>query len=230
MRLCAALFASYVVPVASAQSTVTFTGRVTDSLTGPPLAGAHVRIERGGASAVVLSTEADGTFAGGWLCSPVPHLRLPAAYVSEYFDSIECRYSCVPVSVNVPAGVFAADFALEPFARFAGTVVDAATHHPIAGATVRSHGPVGLAATTATDGTYDLDASPGAYTLTVSASGYATELYADIPCVAADCLVTAGAAIPVSAGSTATIGVALSPGGRLAGTVRRAGAGTPVPH
>jgi len=222
-----------VVPLAAAQATVTFTGRLTDSLTGQPLANAHVRIELAGAVTTVVTTGADGTYTAGGL-APGTYLLYASAeyYVAEYFDDVQCAHSCIPVSINVPPGVFTADFALEPFATVRGTIVDAATGHPAAGVrpTVRLLGTFAYDAQAEADGTYVLHwVSPDSYTMTISGAGYITERYAGIPCVAADCTTTkAGTPIHLTAGQTATIDISLSSGGRIAGTVRRATEGTAI--
>ncbi len=229
--LFAGLLAVGVVPLAAAQATVTFTGHVTDSLSGQPLAGAHVRIELAGVS-TAATTASDGTYTAGGF-SPGSYLLYGSAeyYVAEYFDNVQCAHACTPVSVNVPAGTFTADFALEPFATVRGTVVDAATGQPLPGVrpTIQLSGPFAYDTLADVDGTYALHwVSPGAYTLTISAAGYTTQRYPGIPCVAVDCTVLTGTPIRLTAGQTAPIDVALSAGGRVAGTVRRAANGAAV--
>ena len=74
-----------------------------------------------------------------------------------------------------------------------------------------------------------LGLQPGTYFLRASSDGYVTELHGDVACVAADCSVTAGTPVVVTAGGTTTVDFALARVGSFTGTVRRASNGTGLP-
>jgi ELWxxDGT repeat protein len=101
-----------------------------------------------------------------------------------------------------------------------GTIRDAGTSAPIAGATVRLCG--GCIEPTVTDagGHYRFEAViAGSYTLVASRNGYITQLYGgkECPCPTID-----GTRITVSTGfETAGVDFALNPGGTISGTITR---------
>ncbi|MFI1092642.1 carboxypeptidase regulatory-like domain-containing protein [Streptomyces sp. NPDC020917] len=78
-----------------------------------------------------------------------------------------------PTGLGTPHGV--SGLAQGRTGEIAGTVTDAGSGHPLPGTTVRAVDPEGSAftATSGTDGTYDLHAPAGTYTVTASKFGYA---------------------------------------------------------
>src|SRR5207237_9681045 len=95
--------------------------------------------------------------------------------------------------------------------QLSGTVTDASTSKPIAGATVSAGS--GSAVTDA-GGAYAISGlAPGTYTATASASGYASQ----------------GASVTLTAGNTTTQNFALAPNpGTITGTVTDSGTGAPI--
>ena len=71
--------------------------------------------------------------------------------------------------------------------------------------------------------------TPGTYLVRVLASlPYITEIHPNIPCATTDCTLQQGTPVSVTAGATTTVDFALSKGGTIAGTVRRADTGAGV--
>ena len=115
----------------------------------------------------------------------------------------------------------------------AGTVVEEGTLTPLFGTDpnevrVGAFGPspsgtfVAGGATDAT-GHYQISLSPGSYRVKITAApGHVAELHDNLICIAADCPVTAGTEVVVTAGATTTVDFALQKSGSIAGTVRRA--------
>lgn len=67
--------------------------------------------------------------------------------------------------------------------------------------------------------------APGSYRVHVLAffeSGYISEIHPNIPCISADCTLQQGTPVNVAAGGTTTVDFALTKGGSIGGTVRRA--------
>jgi thermitase len=135
-------------------------GTVTDAQTGKAIAGATVSDGARGAT-----TDASGTYALG---------NVPAG--SYTVTASASGYGSASRGVSVTAGqTVSGSFALDPtvsFGTIAGTVADASTRSPIAGATVR----VGTRSTKAdARGAYTFaNVPPGSYTISASASGYAS--------------------------------------------------------
>jgi hypothetical protein len=137
-------------------SASTLTGTVTDAVAGTPVSGATV--SAGTASA---STNANGVFTITGLA--------PGTYTAT---ASATGYAAQSASVTITAAsTTTQNFALSPNpGTISGTVTDAATGAPIAGATVSYSGG---SAITDGNGNYNFAAvSEGTYTLTASATGY----------------------------------------------------------
>jgi len=172
-------------------------GTVTDASTGKPIAGAAV--SAGSGSAV---NDAGGAYAISGLA--------PGTYTATASAS---GYASQSASVTLTAGnTTTQNFALAPNpGTITGTVTDAGTGAPIAGAAVSYSG-----GSTSTDGSgaYTLaNVAEGSYTVTASATGYASQ----------------NRTVTVGPGATATQNFALTrPNGAITGTVTSAATGSPI--
>ena len=181
-------------------------GTVTDLGTGLPIAGATVSYPPGSGSATT-TTASDGTYTLANVTEGSYQVTASAAgYASKTFT--------VPVA---PGATSTQNFALAPDpGTISGTVTDAVTGLPIAGATVSYPPGSGSATTTtASDGTYTLaNVAPGTYTVTASDTGYVTQSPTNVL---------------VSSGATTTQNFALAPNpGTISGTVTDAVTGIPI--
>ncbi len=87
----------------------------------------------------------------------------------------------------------------------------------------------GLSDTTDTNGRYEIAVPVGSYYVKVThASFHVRELHPNIQCIAADCPLTAGTPVTVTAGATTTVDFSLAREGIIAGTVRRAADNIPL--
>ena len=175
------------------------TGTVTEASSGLIIAGATVSATPGGANA---TSAADGTYN----ISVAPGNYTVTASRSLYISQSQ--------AANVSQGIATTvNFQLQPQPGWiAGTVTDASSGAPIAGATIVVI-PGGANATTAADGTYNISLGPGTYTATASRPLYGSQ--------------SLGATV-VSAATT-SVDFQLTPGaGWLVGTVTNAATGAPI--
>ncbi len=175
----------------------TITGTVTDAGTAAPIAGATISYSGG-------STSTDGS--GAYTLANV-------AEGSYTVTAGATGYASQSRTVTVGPGATATqNFALTgQTTRLSGTVTDASTSKPIAGATVSAG--TGSAVTDA-GGAYAISGlAPGTYTATATASGYASQ----------------SASVTLTAGNTTTQNFVLAPNpGTITGTVTDAGTGAPI--
>ena len=125
--------------------------------------------------------------------------------------------------------------ALAQLGTITGVITDAGTSAQIGGG-VQAYTPDGLLAQitgsfagSPTTPYQILGLQPGTYFLKGLSDGYVPELHGGLACVAADCSVTAGTPVVVTAGGVTTVDFALARAGAFAGTVRRASNGTGLP-
>ena len=218
-------------------------GRLTDATTGDPLpdvriwlydsAGSYFGSAYGGGSGEYIT--AGGLPAGTY------HARTDntLGYIDELYDDYSCPAGSCTVTSGTPIAVTAGstttgiDFGLTPGGRITGTVTDATTGLPLPNAGVSLYDSSGSYAGYAYPddmGHYGSTGLPTGtyYARTNNSLGYVNELYDDIPCVGS-CTATSGTPIAVTLGVTRTgIDFALTPGGRIAGTVSDAVSGTPL--
>jgi 5-hydroxyisourate hydrolase-like protein (transthyretin family) len=158
-------------------------------------------------------------------------------YVDETYDNVKCLGCSVaigtPIDVVAGATTDLVDFALAAGGRIAGTVVDAATNLPIAGARVEVYSKTGVLLTTAGSGSggqfiTGTGLGTGDYFVRASSQqGYISELYNNIDCAA--CSPITGTAVHVTAGGTTTgVDFTLGIGGRITGRVTDAATGEPL--
>src|SRR6266851_1311350 len=172
-------------------------GTVSDASTTRPIAGATV--SAGTASAV---TDANGAYTIAGLA--------PGTYTATATAS---GYTSQSASVTLTAGTTTTqNFALAPNpGTITGTVTDAGTAAPLAGATVSYSGG---STTTNSSGGYTLaNVTEGSYSVTASAIGYAAQ----------------SRTVTVGPGATATQNFALTPpNGAITGTVTSAATGSAI--
>ncbi len=146
----------------------TIEGQVRDESTGQVLAG--VQVTATGASALVASTAADGSFR---LANVVPGNYLITASKAGYDNVTGGGMVEAGVLVNFSPSMRAT--APKQPGVIEGKVTDAASGTSIAGATIAVSGPVQLTATSAADGTFRFASVPaGQVVVTISKSGYLT--------------------------------------------------------
>jgi RHS repeat-associated protein len=138
------------------------TGTVVDAQTGAPLAGAAVRIT---GTANATATDGAGIFN---LTAPAGLYTLTAA-LAGYLPA-----ATTPFTLAAGGSFAAGMIRLQPApGLITGTVVDAATSTPLAGATV-SLAENGDSTVTDTAGAFSLSERAGTYTVTVAQAGYPT--------------------------------------------------------
>lgn len=183
-------------------------GRITDRATGAPIAGATIRVSNG-ASAV---TDADGAyFIPDVAPGPITLLAdAPGYTVAQGQSSVVAggRLIFSPSLESTTGGS----------ATIQGTITDADTGSPIAGASVSTTGNAGD--TTAADGTYSFSSTAGQQTLTVSAQGYASAIA--VVQIAPDSILNFAAALYPESPSPDPVP------GKILGTVRDATSGLPI--
>ena len=154
------------VTLPSNPSTGTLSGRVSSQSSGQPLAGVHVTVS--GATNATATSDSNGQFSVGNLSPGQYAVNLTLA-----------GYTSAGLTASVAAGQVT-DTGLTQLAAVPsttiifGTVTDAVTSQPIAGALVHVTGTVDAAATTGADGQFRLAVLPGQLTVTVTATGYGT--------------------------------------------------------
>jgi len=215
-------------------------GRVTDAITGAPLAGVKVFVGKG---TVYHRTDATGAYTVSGLASGNYRIRTSneAGYADEVYDNLPCVtygkekfhpywawpiVTCAtdgtPVPVHGGQTTSNIDFRLVKGGRITGTVRAADTGAPLANVTVRVYDDAGhflVDATTNTSGAYStiLSLPGGRYRLeTQGTSTHVGEVYDDVGTLSPG--LTGGTVVEMKDGlSVAGIDFALAPGGRIAG-------------
>ncbi len=204
----------------------TISGVVTDETTLNPIEGIWVSAFSGPTQSQGVYTDASGNYTIAGLAAgsyDVFFLNTPDfVYVNEFWNDQPDRDSADPVIVLASANTSNIDAALATGVSISGTVIDAATDNPIPQIQVNAHNAatdeyVG-SALTESDGTYVIAGLPvGSYDIWFNASNdpnYLTEWFNDQP--------TQGTADPVTislGGPAIDIDAALTPRGRISGTV-----------
>ena len=225
----------------------TITGTVVAAAGGAPLSsigvaiysanGTFVRSGTTGASGAYTVT---GLPAGSYFAK-----ASSSTYVDELYNDVTCLGPCVvtsgtPIVVGAGGTTSGIDFSLASGGSITGAVTNATTSTPINGSATEIEMHLYTAAGTWVDytyvngsGTYSFTGLPaGSYRVrTVNFGGYIDEFYDNVvaPCFIG-CPMPSSSPISVSGGaSTTNISFALTPGGRVAGTVTEEGTGAPVP-
>ena len=225
-----------------------FAGAVTDT-GGQALSNVEIDVLNAGGQLVSRTfTDASGAFLSG---RGVPtgsyfvRTLNAAGYINRFNDGTICVGTCAVAtltSIGATEGLITSgvNFTLDVGGRIAGTIRDASTLAPLPGIDVQVVTATGTQLTTAvsdaTGGYLSKDGLPsGSYfvrtfsTTTSTTGGYVHTLFRQVPC-AAGCNATLGEGVAVAAGSTTGgIDFDLHPGGRVAGLIRDAGNGSPLP-
>jgi hypothetical protein len=222
----------------------TITGTVTNAQTGAPVANAYIYpAHSSGMGMSSVSTNAQGVYTVTGLGTGSYYLRTwnNAGLVDEAYGDVSCPgagcavISGSPVAVTTGQQTANVNFALAPGGTIAGTVTNASTgqgtgSNPVyfytsTGAYV---GGVGVA----TDGTYVSPALPtGSYFARTGSttSALLDQIYNGLPYLPGATNITAGTAVSVTSPSQTTgVNFALSPGGRISGTVTNGSTGAAV--
>ena len=179
----------------------TITGTVIDSSTSGAIAGATVSCTCSGTNQTT-----DGT--GSYTFSSVP----PGTYSMTFAASGYASQTVSNVAV-AGGGTTIKDVALSMPGAITGMVTDSGTSMPIAGATV-SCTCSGTNQPTDSGGSYTFPSvAPGTYSMTFSASGFASQTISGVI---------------VTRGNTTTENVALVPPGTIQGTVKDSGTSAPI--
>jgi hypothetical protein len=215
-------------------------GNVSDAESDDGLADVAVEIYSSTGSFVTLAfTDGSGNYLTGGLVPGTYYAR--TSNTSGYIDGLYLGEWCVacnvlngtPIVVTSNTTTPAIDFELELGGRISGRVTDATTGDGVPGATVEIYSLLGdLVASgfTDVDGEYvTVEGLPtdSYYAITANSSGYVDGLYSGQPCVGCD--PTTGTEIPVTQGEVREgVDFALTPGGRISGTVSDATTGAPL--
>ncbi|MGV8040769.1 MAG: carboxypeptidase regulatory-like domain-containing protein [Thermoanaerobaculaceae bacterium] len=220
-------------------------GKVTGVDSGAPLPGVAVEVFDAAGDTVSTSyTDETGHYAAFGLGTGSYFVRAGAwqnyepPYAPQLYSGILCEEGCdvltgtpVPVVIGLPTGGI--DFALTPRGSVTGTVTDAASGLPIAGATVYVRTAWlwnQFYTTTNSNGQYRVSNIPsGTVSVLVEDWRFRDELYDNIPCEQLSCSLGDGTPVPVAAGvTTEHIDFALDSLGMIRGRVTRADNGQPL--
>lgn len=206
---------------ASLQSGGQISGTVSSGATGAALSGLWVFvIDSSGDSVGSAQTDSNGTYTVSNLPTGTYTVEFygTGSYVSQYYNDESSYANADPVSVTAGQVTTGINAAMLSNGAISGTVTDASTGTPIAGASAYVYDSSGsypiASATTNASGTYTITGlSAGSYTVKFFATGYASSTYAGT--------------VSVSLGTTTSgINAALSPDGAISGTVTDAGGQT----
>ncbi|MDY7092550.1 MAG: carboxypeptidase regulatory-like domain-containing protein [Acidobacteriota bacterium] len=225
-------------------------GRVTDALTGEPLAGAVVRLSGSGNPGI---SDADGFYT----ISDVPagdfyYIYIdqpPEGYVGEVYFGGPCfgpkaTEACAiglggPVEVPEVGVTSGINFALDPDAVISGTVLDLGGSTAVTGEVTlysfsQDFGEVYRirSVVAEADGSYSFSGLPAGFTfyVVVEADGFVDQVWDDIPCLV-ECVVESGTAIvPALDEDVAGIDFNLVPESAVGGLVEAEGTGEPIPN
>jgi hypothetical protein len=216
-------------------------GTVTDAATTAGIAGVNVSIfDTAGFQVAFGATDGAGNYnTNVGLPTGTYYARTnnSSGYINKLYNNITCLNcnvtSGTPITVTAGATTSGINFALTLGGRISGTVTDGATTLPIANVQIEI-----FDANNFFLGNYNTDGSgnyltgdglpAGTYfARTSNQFGYINKLYNNIICT--QCNPTTGTPINITAGATVSgINFALTPGGRLSGTVTDAATALPI--
>jgi len=215
-------------------------GTVTESVTGTSLAGYVELYSLTGSYLDDYYTGAGGSYEIGGLPAGKYYLRTDTnSHRNEIYDDHPCLgYSCdvtVGDKVAVAAGATTSgvDFALDRLGSLSGTLTDDATGMPLVSRRVEVYDPLyyyEASGYTASDGSYRFGGlQPDSYYVATDTYDYLNEVYDDVPCTDG-CDLASGTPVAVALNNDASgVDFALQRLGSIAGIVRSAVDGTPLP-
>lgn len=167
----------------------TLRGRVVSSATGQPVPGVRVEAHpllTGSVPSGTATTGADGT----WVITGLPaanyrtKLVAPVDFATEWHSDRNSRASAIAASVTAGADVDLGTDDLTDTSRMSGTLRDAVTGAPVAGAAVRFYVPWststrGAETKTAADGTWSVAVPLGSRQLAFIKAGHRTTWWMD---------------------------------------------------
>lgn len=230
-----------------AQGLATITGTLTDATTGtaPDPTGIEVKACLSDSPSLCVSGSPD--VSGHYtIPSVTPGTRFvkvytPPSYVTQLFEGIpciteDCNDPMDGTLITIAAGeTRTIDFSLTPGGHIAGTVTNVAVGAlPYATVSIYNAQTSVIFPSTQADGSghYDVGGlAAGSYFVVVD---FAPSFYSHVvgggDCVFAACRIASGATVPVSAGATTTVDVALTPVpfGQISGHVTDAVTGAPI--
>ena len=221
----------------------TIEGAVTEDGTGAPIQGAQVCVNADDGDRSFF-TCADTAADGSYQTEPLPagdyKVQVDASaqgFPIEFFDNVPDigdAFAAADVVTLGPGPATGIDFALGQGARITGAVTEQATGSPIEGASVCLNlddpdGTFVTCADTAADGTYQTNSlAAGGYKVSVSANGFVSEFYDDIPDLGFVDNFALADVVQITSGDVNDINFALVPGFTISGTLRDAADGAPI--
>ncbi len=215
-----------------------FSGRMVDAATGLPLAFGQVEVRNAeGISVSWAYTAENGTFtaagllAGRYFALATAHLHEAQVYANRSCSFPHCDVLAgTPIEVSAGGNVQGIDFALEPWGKVTGRVVDA-DGKPLQGVGVEFTSAPGFANWAYTDaaGRYEIPVPTGTlHAVAHGYPGYEDELYHEISC-RHDCDPSVGTPLEVAVGQVISgVDFTLDPLGEVRGSVTWEGTGDPV--
>jgi hypothetical protein len=220
------------------------TGTLTDASTGAPLANVEVEASNGTVTRSARTNASGmytivGLFTGAYRVRTMSGMS-GSVYVDEAYDNHPCPNGYCPSVAGTPVAVTAGsettgiDFGLARGGSITGTVRYAGTGAPLpyVGIRVYRDGVETSSFWGSADasGVYRVGGLPtGTYYVVTDTGDFLDQLYGGLPCAYQACTLTNGTPVSVTIGqTTGGIDFALSPGGRVSGTVTDAASSLPV--
>jgi hypothetical protein len=220
------------------------TGTVTDASNGAPLANVLVEASNGTVTRSAQSNASGvyaivGLFTGAYIVRTQSGMY-GSVYVDEVYNNQPCAGGHCPGVAGTPVAATAGsvatgiDFALARGGSITGTVRNAGTGAPLPYVGVRVYrdgvATSSFRASANASGAYTVGGLPtGTYYVVTDSGDFVDRLYGGPTCPYQVCKLTEGTPVHVTTGgTTGGIDFALSPGGRISGTVRDAASGLPV--
>ncbi len=219
------------------------TGTVTNAVGGAPL-GVFVGIHD--AAGVFIGGANTDDITGEYTVRGVPpgthyaFVNTPG-FFNQMYNNLTCPNFCPIVqstAIHVVAGATTGsiNFALVPttaVGSISGTVTDTSTGLPVNALQVQIFTSVGTGLSnvnTNASGVYTFAglAATSYYVRTNGGGALINQLHNGVICINCTVTTSGGTLVPVTSGGTATIDFALSPGGRISGTVTNASGGAPL--
>lgn len=228
-------------------ATGTISGAVSENSTGEPIPFASITVRDAEANLVMtIAANEFGQYETGGLLPGSYFLiaRGFSNFQNELFDNVPClnTWSCdyengTPIAVPTETTVTGIDFALDRYGSISGTITSAVDQLPLADAFVaawRSDGTRFDTKRTDENGFYEFEILPSDdYFIVASASDYAPEVYADVPCPLIDdeivCDPLSGSPISVTVETdTSGIDIELNRFGIIRGRMTDSGSRLPI--
>ena len=221
------------------------TGTITNAVGGAPL-GTSVFIALFDAAGIFIGGGNSDDVTGAFNINGVPagtsyaFLQGVPGFFNQLYNGLTCTNCQILQStpIHVVAGATNANvnFALVPTTAtgsISGTVTDTSTGLPVNNLPVQVFSSTGANLATVNtnpSGVYTFSnlAATSYYVRTSGGGQLINQLHDGVVCVNCTVTTSGGTLVPVTAGNTATINFALSPGGRISGTITKTFDGLPI--